>query len=38
MVEAVGDIPKVLGAILEAVAQGKITTGEGQLLAAMLEA
>lgn len=37
-VEAVGDIPKALGALLEAVAQGEITPGEGQSLAAMLEA
>jgi hypothetical protein len=37
-VEAVGDIHKALGALLEAVAQGEITPGEGQSLAAMLEA
>jgi len=32
------DLPKVLGAILEAVAQGEITPGEGQTLTAMLDA
>ena len=32
------DIPKALEAILEAVAEGEITPGEGQALAAMLEA
>jgi len=31
------DLPKVLGAILEAVAQGEITPGEGQTLTAMLD-
>ena len=37
-VEGVQDLPKVLGAILEAVAQGEITPGEGQTLTAMLDA
>jgi len=37
-VEEVGDLPKALGAILEAVAQGEITPGEGQTLTAMLDA
>ena len=37
-VETVQDLPKALGAILTAVAQGDITPGEGQTLAAMLEA
>jgi len=32
------DLPKVLGAILEAVAQGEITPGEGQTLTPMLDA
>lgn len=37
-VEGVQDLPKVLGAILEAVAQGEITPGEGQTLTSMLDA
>jgi len=37
-VEGATDLPKALGAILEAVAQGEITPGEGQALAALLEA
>ena len=37
-VETVADIPKALGAIIKAVAQGEITPGEGQSMAAMLEA
>lgn len=37
-IEGVADIPKVLEAILKAVASGEITPGEGQSLAAMLEA
>ena len=37
-VEGVQDLPKVLGAILEAVAQGEITPREGQTLTAMLDA
>jgi len=37
-VEGVADIPKVLEAILKAVASGAITPGEGQSLAAVLEA
>ena len=37
-VETAAEIPKALGAILEAVAQGTLTPGEGQSLAAMLEA
>jgi len=37
-VAGVGDIPKALGAVLKAVAGGEITPGEGQSLAAMLEA
>jgi hypothetical protein len=36
--EDVADIPKVLEAVLKAVAQGEITPSEGQSLAAMLEA
>jgi hypothetical protein len=36
-VEEVGDLPKALGAVLEAVAQGEITPGEGQTLTAILE-
>ena len=36
-VESVQDIPKVLAAIVKAVAQGKLTPGEGQDMAAMLE-
>jgi hypothetical protein len=36
-VAGTADIAKVLGAILVAVAQGEITPGEGQSLAAMLE-
>jgi len=32
------DLPEALGAILEAVAQGVITPGEGQTLSAILEA
>ena len=31
------DLPKVLGAILEAVARGEITPGEGQTLAAIVD-
>ena len=31
------DLPKAMGAILEAVAQGEITPGEGQSLTAMIE-
>ena len=34
----VQDIPKTLGAIVKAVAQGELTPGEGQAMAAMLEA
>jgi len=37
-VEGATDLPKALGAILEAVAQGEITPGEGQVLASLLEA
>jgi len=37
-VEGVADLPKVLEAILKAVASGVITPGEGQSLAAVLEA
>jgi hypothetical protein len=37
-VEGAGDIPKVLEAVLKAVAGGEITPAEGQSLAAMLEA
>jgi hypothetical protein len=37
-VEAAADLPKALGAILEAVAQGEITPGEGQAIAALVEA
>jgi hypothetical protein len=37
-VKGVEDIPAALGAILEAVAAGEITPGEGQAMAAMLEA
>ena len=37
-VEGAQDLLKVLGAILEAVAQGEITPGEGQTLTAMLDA
>jgi hypothetical protein len=37
-IEGVADIPNVLEAILKAVASGEITPGEGQSLAAMLEA
>jgi hypothetical protein len=37
-VGGVEDIPKALEAILEAVAKGGITPGEGQAVAAMLEA
>lgn len=33
-----GDIPEALGAILEAVAKGEITPGEGQSVAGMLGA
>lgn len=36
--EGVADIPMVLEAVLKAVAQGEITPGEGQAVAAMLEA
>ena len=36
--ENLADIPKVLEAVLKAVAQGEITPGEGQAVAAMLEA
>ena len=36
--KCVQDIPKVLAAIVKAVAQGKLTPGEGQAMAAMLEA
>jgi hypothetical protein len=37
-VEGAADIPKVMEAVLKAVAQGEITPGEGQAVAAMLEA
>ena len=37
-IKAAEDLPKVLGAILEAVAQGEITPGEGQTLTVMLDA
>jgi hypothetical protein len=37
-VGGVQDIPKALGAIVKAVAQGKLTPVEGQSMAAMLEA
>jgi Family of unknown function (DUF5681) len=37
-VEGAHDLPKVLGAILEAVAKGEITPGEGQTLTTMMEA
>ena len=37
-VDGVADIPKALSAILKAVADGKLTTEQGQSLAAMLEA
>lgn len=36
-IKIVEDLPKVLGAILEAVAQGEITPGEGQTLAAIVD-
>jgi len=36
-VEEVEDLPKAMGAILEAVAHGEITPGEGQTLTAILE-
>jgi hypothetical protein len=36
-VEAMGDVPKALGAILEAVSAGEITPGEGQAVCSMLE-
>ena len=35
--EGAEDLPQALGAILEAVAQGEITPGEGQTLTAMLD-
>ena len=37
-VDGVADIPKALGAIIKAVADGELTTEQGQSLAAMLEA
>ena len=37
-IEGAEDLPKALGAILEAVAEGEITPGEGQTLTAMLDA
>jgi Family of unknown function (DUF5681) len=37
-VDGVGDIPKALGALLEAVADGGITPQEGQAVAGMIEA
>jgi hypothetical protein len=37
-IERAEDLPKAMGAILEAVAQGEITPGEGQTLTTMLEA
>jgi hypothetical protein len=36
-VEEVTDLPQALAAVLEAVAQGEITPGEGQTLTAILE-
>ena len=36
-VEGLGDLPKALGAILEAVARGEITPGEGQTLTSILD-
>jgi len=37
-VEAAAEIPKALGAIIDAVTKGEITTGEGQALTAMMDA
>ena len=37
-VEGAGDLPAALSAVMETVAQGDITPGEGQALTAMLEA
>jgi hypothetical protein len=37
-IEGAADLPKALGAILEAVAQGAITPGEGHTLTVMIEA
>src|SRR5208337_2817892 len=37
-IEGTEDLPKVMGAILQAVAQGEITPGEGQTLTTMLGA
>jgi hypothetical protein len=37
-VDGTADIPKVMETVLKAVAQGEITPGEGQAVAAMLEA
>jgi hypothetical protein len=37
-IRGVADIPKVMEAVLKAVAQGEITPGEGQAMATMLEA
>lgn len=37
-VEGIDDIPLALAAILEAVAQGEVTPGEGESLTAILEA
>ena len=36
-VGGVQDLPKALGAIVKAVAQGELTPGEGQAMAAILE-
>jgi len=36
-IKAAEDLPRALGAILEAVAQGEITPGEGQTLAAIVD-